>query len=86
MASDGRELPEWLFSRMLEYAVLQTVRLDAACVVVNRFDIPGQPALREACIENILRLKLRCDELAMPLMVEPRPTPFEPRHADTDRI
>jgi class I fructose-bisphosphate aldolase len=67
----GRELPERLFSRMIEDAVLQAVRLDAACVVVNLFDIPGQPALREACIENILRLKPRCDELAMPLMVEP---------------
>jgi class I fructose-bisphosphate aldolase len=67
----GRELPERLFSRMIEDAVLQALRLDAVCVVVNLFDIPGQPALREACIENVLRLKPRCDEVAMPLMVEP---------------
>ncbi|MGZ4384106.1 MAG: class I fructose-bisphosphate aldolase [Gaiellaceae bacterium] len=67
----GRELPDRLFSRMIEDAALQAVRLDAACVVVNLFDIPGQPALREACIENILRLKPQCDDLAMPMMVEP---------------
>jgi fructose-bisphosphate aldolase, class I len=67
----GSERPERLYSRMLEDAVVQAVRLDAACVVVNLFDIPGQPALREACIANILRLRASCDELAMPLMVEP---------------
>jgi len=67
----GSELPKRLYSRMLEDAVLQAVRLDAACVVVNLFDIPGQPALRDACIANVLRLKASCDELAMPLMVEP---------------
>ncbi len=67
----GSELPERLYSRMLEDAVLQAVRLDAACVVVNLFDIPGQPALREACIANVLRLRASCDQLAMPLMVEP---------------
>lgn len=67
----GRELPERLYSRMLEDAVLQAVRLDAACVVVNLLDIPGQPALREACIANVLRLRASCDQLAMPLMVEP---------------
>jgi fructose-bisphosphate aldolase, class I len=67
----GSELPERLYSRMLEDAVLEAVRLDAACVVVNLFDIPDQPALREACIANVLRLRASCDQLAMPLMVEP---------------
>jgi class I fructose-bisphosphate aldolase len=67
----GSQLPERLYSRLLEDAVLQAVRLDAACVVVNLFDIPAQPALREACIANVLRLRASCDQLAMPLMVEP---------------
>ncbi|HEX8132703.1 MAG TPA: aldolase [Actinomycetes bacterium] len=67
----GSQLPERLYSRLLEDAVLQAVRFDAACVVANLFDIPGQPALREACIANILRLRASCDQLAMPLMVEP---------------
>lgn len=67
----GRELPERLYSRMLEEAALQAVRLDAACVVVNLFDIPGQPELRGACVANVLRLKASCEQVAMPLMVEP---------------
>ena len=67
----GPTLPDRLFSRMIDDAAGQAVRLDAACVVVNLFDIPGQPALREACLENILRLKPACDEVAMPLMIEP---------------
>jgi fructose-bisphosphate aldolase, class I len=67
----GPTLPDRLFSRMIDDAAGQAVRLDAACVVVNLFDIPGQPALREACLENILRLKPACDAVAMPLMIEP---------------
>jgi DhnA family fructose-bisphosphate aldolase class Ia len=67
----GQTLPDRLYSRMIADAARQAVRLDAACVVVNLFDIPGQPALREACIENILRLKPACDELALPVMIEP---------------
>ena len=67
----GSRLPERLYSRMLEDAALQAVRLDAACVVVNLLDVPGQPALREACTANVLRLQAACEQLAMPLMVEP---------------
>src|SRR4051812_2207403 len=33
----GKELPRTLFSRMIEAAVEQAVRLDAVCVVVNLF-------------------------------------------------
>ncbi|NND07016.1 MAG: aldolase [Saprospiraceae bacterium] len=67
----GRDLPGVLFSRMIDQPVLQAVRLDASCVVVNLFHIPGQPSLTEQCIENILRLKPECDQYAMPLMIEP---------------
>jgi DhnA family fructose-bisphosphate aldolase class Ia len=67
----GSALPSLLFSRMLEEAVLQAVRLDAACVVVNLFRIPEQPAVTDQCIQNILRLKPQCDHFGMPLMIEP---------------
>ena len=67
----GQDLPEVLFSRMIEQPVLQAVQLDAACVVVNLFRIPGQPAVTDQCIQNILRLKPMCDQYAMPLMIEP---------------
>jgi len=67
----GRELPRTLFSRMIGNAVEQAVRLDATCVVVNLFRIPGQPEVTDQCIENILRIKPDCERFAMPLMIEP---------------
>lgn len=67
----GTSLPSTLFSRMLEGAALQAVRLDAACVVVNLFRIPEQPGVTDQCIQNILRLKPECDHYGMPLMIEP---------------
>jgi DhnA family fructose-bisphosphate aldolase class Ia len=67
----GVNLPRTLFSRMIEDAVLQAVRLDAACVVVNLFRIPEQPEVTDQCIQNILRLKPACDHYSMPLMIEP---------------
>jgi class I fructose-bisphosphate aldolase len=67
----GTKLPRTLFSRMLEDAVLQAVRVDAACVVVNVFRIPDQPEIADQCIQNVLRLKPQCDHYGMPLMIEP---------------
>ena len=67
----GTRLPRVLFSRMIEEPVLQAVRLDAACVVVNLFSIPDQPEIADQCIQNILRLKPQCYDFGMPLMVEP---------------
>lgn len=67
----GRELPDSRFSLMLEETMLQAVRLDAACVCVNLFQIPGAPEVHEQCVENILRLKPQADEYGMPMMVEP---------------
>jgi fructose-bisphosphate aldolase, class I len=67
----GRELPAVTWSRMIDDAMLQAVRLDAACVCVNLFQIPGAPAVTDQCIDNILRLKTQADHYAMPMMVEP---------------
>jgi DhnA family fructose-bisphosphate aldolase class Ia len=67
----GTQLPRALYSRILEDAVLQAVRLDASCVVVNLFRIPDQPEVADQCIQNILRLKPQCDHYGMPLMIEP---------------
>jgi class I fructose-bisphosphate aldolase len=67
----GKDLPRTLFSRMIEDPVRQALRLDAVCVVVNLFQIPGQPEVSDQCIQNILKLKPLCDNAAMPLMIEP---------------
>lgn len=74
----GSALPEVLYSRMIEEPVLQAVRLDAACVVVNLFRIPGAPEVTDHCIQNILKLKPLCDHYGMPLMIEP--LVFRPNH------
>jgi DhnA family fructose-bisphosphate aldolase class Ia len=67
----SRKLPPTLFSRLIEEPVLQAVRLDAACVVVNLFRIPDQSDVTDQCIANIMRLKVQCDHFGMPLMIEP---------------
>ena len=67
----GRELPDLLFSKIIAEPVEAALRLDAACVVVNLFSIPGAPAVTAQCLDNILRLKPACERYAMPLMIEP---------------
>ena len=67
----GQELPNYLFSRMIEDPVGQALNKDAACVVVNLFRIPNQPLVTDQCIQNILKIKPLCDRYSMPLMVEP---------------
>jgi len=67
----GTKLPRTLFSRMIESPVEQALRLDAACVVINLFQIPEQPEVTDQCIRNILRLKPECERFGMPLMIEP---------------
>ncbi len=67
----GKDLPRTLFSRMIENPVEQALRLDAACVVVNLFRIPGEPEVSDQCVQNILRIKPDCERFGMPLMIEP---------------
>jgi DhnA family fructose-bisphosphate aldolase class Ia len=67
----GQQLPRHLFSRTIEDPVEQALRLDAACVVVNLFQLPDQPELSDQCVCNISKLKIECDRWAMPLMIEP---------------
>ena len=67
----GNPLPQKLFSVIIEDAIEQAVRLDAACVVVNLLMLPDQPELHEACIKNINILKGACEKVGMPLMIEP---------------
>jgi fructose-bisphosphate aldolase, class I len=86
----GREVPERPASWMYPDAVGIAVRLDAACVIVNLQDSPGQPSLRETCVENVMRLRGECDRANMPMMVEP--VPMAPNtagydvHRDAERL
>jgi DhnA family fructose-bisphosphate aldolase class Ia len=67
----GKELPRFLFSKMIENPVEQALRLDAACVVVNLFSIPEQPEVTAQCVDNILKIKPEADRWNVPLMIEP---------------
>lgn len=67
----GSSLPSALFSELIEQPLEQALRLDAACVVVNLFMLPGQPEVHQACIQNINKLKPQCERYGMPLMIEP---------------
>jgi class I fructose-bisphosphate aldolase len=67
----GRRQPDVAFAVLVDDPVGQALRLDAACVVVNMFDVPGAEDLRRASIENVTRLKGACEPAGMPLMVEP---------------
>lgn len=74
----GRELPQSRYSTLIAEAALQAVRLDAVCVCVNLFQIPGASDVNRQCISNIAALKLQCEHYAMPMMVEP--LVFRPNH------
>jgi fructose-bisphosphate aldolase, class I len=86
----GREVPERPASWMYDDPVGIAVRLDAACVIVNLQDAPGQPSLRESCVQNVMRLRGECDRAGMPMMVEP--VPMAPNtagydvHRDAERL
>jgi class I fructose-bisphosphate aldolase len=67
----GGPPPSRLFSQVVEAVVERAIVLDAACVVVNLFLLPGEPELHEQCVRNVSALRGACDQVAMPLMVEP---------------
>lgn len=67
----GTKPSGYSFSKMIEAPVEQALRLDAACIVVNLFQIPGEPEVTAQCMDNILKLKPLSDRWSMPLMIEP---------------
>jgi DhnA family fructose-bisphosphate aldolase class Ia len=67
----GSKLYPKSFSLMIANAVEQAVRLDAACICVNLFRVPGAPEVTEECIKNIIQLLPESERYGMPLMVEP---------------
>jgi class I fructose-bisphosphate aldolase len=67
----GNELPDHLFSFLIESAVEHALYLDAVCVVVNLLRLPNRPDVHHQCVQNIARLKTDCVRYGMPLMVEP---------------
>ena len=58
----GAPLPDHMFNLTLPEPGLAGVKLDAACVVVNLFDLPSRPAVREACLRAVLTAKVDCEK------------------------
>lgn len=54
-----------------EEPILEALRMDAACVVVNLLLLPGEPDLHRLSIKNISRLRGVCEKYGMPMMIEP---------------
>jgi DhnA family fructose-bisphosphate aldolase class Ia len=67
----GKVLPRYLYSGIIGDPLEQALRLDASCVVVNLFNLPEQPEVYKACIDNIAMMKPLCERYGMPLMIEP---------------
>lgn len=67
----GKALPRYLYSGIIGEPLEQALRLDASCVVVNLFNLPDQPEVYKACIDNITMMKPLCERYGMPLMIEP---------------
>lgn len=67
----GKTLALPVFSTLIGEPLEQALRLDAACVIVNLFNLPEQPEVYRQCLDNISRLKPLCERYGMPLMVEP---------------
>jgi fructose-bisphosphate aldolase, class I len=67
----GKKLFPKSFSLMIANAAEQAVRLDAACVCVNLFSIPGAPEVTKECIKNIIHLLPESERYGMPVMIEP---------------
>jgi class I fructose-bisphosphate aldolase len=54
-----------------EEPILEALRMDAACIVVNLLLLPGEPDLLRLSIKNISRLRGVCEKYGMPMMIEP---------------
>jgi fructose-bisphosphate aldolase, class I len=61
-----------LFNQLMEGAVEQALRLDAACVIANLFYVAEQPQVYQECLANISRLVAEGERYGMPVMVEAR--------------
>lgn len=67
----GKSLPRYLYSGIISDPIEQAIRLDAACVVVNLFNLPDQPEIYHQCVQNICALKPQAERYGIPLMIEP---------------
>jgi DhnA family fructose-bisphosphate aldolase class Ia len=63
--------PKHVFCHLVDDAVEQALALDAVSIVVNLLWAPDQADLYHQCLNNVTRMKPKCERYGMPLMVEP---------------
>lgn len=64
---------QYMFNRLQneDEPILEAIRMDASCIVVNLLLLPNEPELHYQTISNIARVRGACDKYGMPLMIEP---------------
>lgn len=64
---------KYMFNRLQneDEPILEAIRMDASCVVVNLLLLPNEPELHYQTISNIARVRGVCEKYGMPLMIEP---------------
>lgn len=67
----GKSLPDVRYNVIIANAIETAVRLDAACICVNLFKVPGAPEVQLQCVQNIMSLIPEAHRFGMPVMVEP---------------
>lgn len=67
----GKSLPDVRYNVIIANAIETAVRLDAACICVNLFKVPGAPEVQQQCVQNILSLIPEAHRFGMPVMIEP---------------
>lgn len=67
----GKSLPDVRYNIPIADPIGTAVRLDAACLCINLFKVPGAPEVQQQCVQNILSIIPEAHRLGMPVMVEP---------------
>jgi fructose-bisphosphate aldolase, class I len=67
----GKTLPGIRYNVTIADPVGTALRLDAACVCINLFKIPGAPEVQQQCVENILAIIPEAHRYGVPVMIEP---------------
>lgn len=69
--NDRRHRVMWAQLQNAQEPIIGALEMDAACVVVNLFQLPDEPDLFRQCIANIAATRAECAKFGMPLMIEP---------------
>lgn len=67
----GKTLPDVRYNMTIADPIGTAVRMDAACICINLFKVPGAPEVQQQCVQNILAIVPEAHRLSMPVMVEP---------------